>query len=465
MLTTVDYAALSPFLILLFGCLALLIMESISGQYAKKYSFWVTLVFLIAALIAVYLAPATSNPLIANWLQFDSTGRIFSFLFLAIGISTALLSQSFFNRFEAPHGEYFFLLIASVFGLLLIAYASDFLTLFLGIETLSMALYIWCGYMKHWEISNEASLKYFLMGAIAAAFFLYGIALLYGAFGTTQFAALKQFATANQTLFYSGIAFLTLGLAFKAAIVPFHIWAPDVYCGAPTPVTAFMAVGTKAGAFAALFRIFLSALPHFDPRFNELLSILALITLVFANYVALRQENLRRFFAYSGISHAGFLLFPFVANTVQSPDALLFYLLIYTCATLGAFAVLTFLDDKPAGVMLEDLKGLYYRSPLLACFLAIFLMTLGGMPPTAGFFAKFFIFKNAFEAGYYALVIVGLLVAILSAYYYFRIASAMFKTDEKGAVPLGRMVPAFLVGLAAFAAIVMLSLFPGKMFI
>ena len=214
---------------------------------------------------------------------------------------------------------------------------------------------------------------------------------------------------------------MTLGLAFKAAIVPFHVWAPDVYDGAPMPVTAFMAVGTKAGAFAAFTRVFLVALPQFDPLWNQGMAWLAIITMVYANIVALRQVQLRRFFAYSGISHAGFLLIPLIADTSDAPAALAFYLVVYAIATLGSFAILAFLDKDSHGVFLRDLQGFFYRSPFLAAIFTLCLLTLAGIPPTAGFFAKFYLFKIAFQSGYYTLVIVGLLTTILSAFYYVRI--------------------------------------------
>jgi NADH-quinone oxidoreductase subunit N len=261
----------------------------------------------------------------------------------------------------------------------------------------------------------------------------------------------------------AGIALVTLGLAFKAAIVPFHVWAPDVYEGAPTPVTAFMAIGTKVGAFAALVRVFMISLPEFDARWNEAIAILAYPTLIYANIVAIRQTQLRRFFAYSGISHAGFLLIPLAAGSPDALHALAYYLIVYMIATFGAFAVLSFLDHRPQGVVLRDLYGLFAKAPVLASILAICLLTLGGIPPTAGFFAKFFIFKVAFEAGYYALALVGLLTTILSAYYYLRIVSVMLTEKPVEAVVPQRSFSAAFVGVMAFAGIVVLSVYPGEL--
>jgi NADH-quinone oxidoreductase subunit N len=464
-LTLVDLAALSPLLIVLGTALLVLLIESFKETAAKKFSFPLTMAGLIIALFAALVAPSSDNLLLTPWLRFDSLARFFTFFFLIIGLASTLLSSTFFQRFEASHGEYFFLLLSSIFGLILIGTSADFLTLFLGIETLSISLYILCGYMKKWEISSEASVKYFLMGAFAAAFLLYGIALVYGATGTTRLDALLTSYQALQTapektLFLSGMALITLGLAFEAAVVPFHVWAPDVYEGAPTPVTAFMSVGTKVGSFAAFVIVFLQALPQFDQLWNQGISLLAYPTLIYANIVALRQFQLRRFFAYSGISHAGFLLIPLAVGTPEALSALLFYLVVYTVATLGSFAILAFLDQRSEGVMLRDLHGLFYRSPLLAGILALCLLTLAGIPPTVGFFAKFYLFKVAFQAGYYGLVIIGLLTTILSVFYYLRIIGVMFSDEpiEKKA-PL-RSWPAAVVGIVCFIAILILSFYP-----
>jgi NADH-quinone oxidoreductase subunit N len=465
-LSPVDFAALSPLILLFGGMLSLLLLESLGGGLVtKKYSFFLALAALFIALYAAFVAPGSDNPLLTPWIRFDSVGRFFTIFFLMVGLGSLLLSHPFFGQFDATQGEYNFLLLSSVFGLILIGSAADFLTLFLGLETLSIALYVLCGYMKEWEISNEASFKYFLMGALAAAFTLYGIALIYGAVGTTRldlllesYNAIKE--TPQSALFLGGVAFVTLGLAFKAALVPFHVWAPDVYAGAPTPVTAFMAVGTKAGAFAAFTRVFLLALPHFNTTWNQGIAWLAYPTLVYANYLALCQSHLRRFFAYSGISHAGFLLIPIAAGTENALPSLMFYLVVYAVATFGAFAVLAFLDKRSEGVTLGDLHGLFYRSPLLAGCLTLSLLTLAGIPPTAGFFAKFYIFIAAFEAGYQGLVIVGLLTTVLSAWYYLRIISVMLSplTEEVAAPTASWWASA--VGIAACAAIVALSLYP-----
>jgi NADH-quinone oxidoreductase subunit N len=468
-LSPTDYAALSPYFVLLIGSLIVLLLEAFSEVNSRRYAFYITIITLLATIYAALAAPVSTNALLTPWIKFDVYNRFFIVLFSVIGIGTSFLAASFFEKFIEPtRGEYYFLLLTAVFGLILIGASADFLTLFLGIETLSISLYILCGYMKSWELSHESAIKYFLMGALAAAFLLYGIALIYGAIGSTQFSALlpgfKALSTvSSKAMFLSGIALVTLVFAFEAALVPFHVWAPDVYDGAPTPVTAFMSVGTKAGAIVAFIRVFMEALPQFDLAWNEGVSFLIYPTLIYANYVALKQTHLRRFFAYSGISHAGFMLIPVVAGTAEAIPSLFFYLVVYVIATLGCFAVLAFVDKRKEGVSLDNLAGLFNHSPILAAIMSLCLLTLAGIPPTAGFFAKFYIFKVAFQAGYYALVIVGLLTTVLSAYYYLRIIGVMLSGESCDEIKPLPTLPAAVVGAAAFAAIVVLSIYPAPL--
>jgi len=468
-LSLVDFAALSPLFVVLATALILLLLECFSKTAAKKYSLFLTALGIVLAIYAAWAAPISHNPLLTPWIRFDDLARLFTLLFLSIGLGAALLSDSFFDRFEASRGEYYFLLLSSLFGLILVGSAADFLTFFLGLETLSVSLYVLCGYMKKWQISQESSIKYFLIGSLAAAFLLYGIALIYGAVGTTRFDALLNGYKAltvlsDQRLFLAGIAFVTFGLAFKAAIVPFHTWAPDVYEGAPTPVTAFMAVGTKAGAFAAFTVIFLYSLPQFNVLWNECIALLAFPTLIYANFVAMKQTQLRRFFAYSGISHAGFLLIPLAVGTSEAIPALVFYLAVYAFATLGAFAGLSFLETRQEGVMLSDLKGLFKRSPWIAGLISICLLTLGGIPPTIGFLAKFYLFKIAFQAGYYSLVIVALFTTILSAYYYLRIVGIMLSESSTKEEIHPSSWPAGIVGFVSVIALIFFSFFPDNLY-
>ena len=466
-LTPLDFAALSPLLILLGGALLLLLLSSFFENISKSYSPFLTAIVILGALVGAVYAPTSQNALLTPWFAFDSISQLFIIFFLLIGLVATLLAGSFLQKFEGSKGEYFFLLLSALFGLILIGGAADFLILFIGIETLSIALYILCAYTKKWEFSAEAAMKYFFMGSLAAAFLLYGIALIYGATGTTSFAGLAEFyksaAGTEKVLFLSGISFVTLALAFEAAIVPFQFWAPDVYEGAPMPVTAFMSVGTKVGAFAAFIRVFMIALPEFDPLWSQGIALLAYPTLIYANLVALRQTEMRRFFAYSGISHAGFMLIALAVGTPAALYALLFYLVVYAVATFGSFAVLSFLDVKNEGVQLAHLKGLFRRSPFLASIFSICLLTLAGIPPTVGFFAKFYLFKVAFDGGYYALVILGLATTILSAYYYLRIMGIMFSDAPASETAPARYWPVALMATVTLFVILGLSLYPAPL--
>lgn len=460
-----DFFALSPVLILLIFALTQLLIETFAENFAKKLCFPIALLALAAAFIAAIYAPISVNKLLTPWLTFDSVSRLFTLFFIGVGIGVSLLSDAFFKRFHATQGEFYFLLLSAIMGLIFIGSSANFLTLFLGLETLSIALYILCCYMKQWSISQESAIKFFLTGSIAAAVLLYGIALVYGAVGSTDFGTLlanynRIAEPSNKALFLSGIALITLALGFKAAIFPFHQWAPDVYAGASTPVTAFLAVGSKAGAFAAFAKVFLIALPLFNVHWNEMIAWMAVPTLLYANFVALKQNQIRRFFAYSGISHAGFLLLPLAAGTPEAIAGLMFYLMVYAFATLGAFAVIAYMDEKSDGVSFEDLRGLFHQSPVAAGVLSLCLLTLAGIPPTGGFFAKFYLFKIAFQAGYQALVIVALLTTILSAYYYLRIIGIIFSDTEMKQEPKTLLWPAVATGLIAGIAVIALSFFP-----
>lgn len=460
-----DYLSLSPLLILLCGGLLTLLLETFANGKASFWSSIVGLATFLLAGIAILAVPPIVNPLLTSWIVNDHLSQSGSLLIVAIAISVNLLSGPLFRKHPTSRSEFDFFLIMATIGVIMIASSDDFLTLFLGLEILSLSLYILTGYMRNWNLSGEAALKYFLLGAIGAAFLVYGIALIYGATGTTGFEGLlNAYQTLDEgqefSLFWGGIAFITVGLCFKAAIVPFHFWAPDVYEGAPTPVTAFMSVGVKLGAFLAFARIFLVALPQFSPYWGEAIAVFALLSLIYANFVALQQTNLRRFFAYSGISHSGFLLIPLAAQGPYALSALLFYLTIYALATLIAFAVLAELDDSEGGVRMEDLKGLAYRSPFLTGLLILSLLTLAGMPPTAGFFAKFYLFKGALEAGHLTLVIVALLTTVLAFTYYLRIIALLF-TQERAAHEtafLSNRIVIFTAG--ATLALLILSLYP-----
>lgn len=464
-MTFEDYISLLPFFVLLAGSLIVLLLESFFSHSSKTASFWMTVASIAGAALILFQVPAATSPLLTPWIQQDPFYKSASLIALGTGFLTLLMSILFFRQFKKGRGEFDFFLLMALMGLLFIASAADFLTLFLGLETLSLALYTLVGYMKQWRMSSEASIKYLLLGALGTALLLYGIALLYGALGTTSLTGLEnRYASLtgieSLSFFWGGIVFITCGLLFKAAAVPFQFWAPDVYEGASTPVTAFMSVGVKAGAFFAFARVFAFGFQGLHPFFSEAIGTIAVITLLISNLIALRQLNLRRLFAYSGISHTGFLLIAVAIPGQQAIPALLFYLVIYAVATLGAFFVICLLDKDESGVYIHDLKGLSSRQPLLALLFAFSVLTLLGFPPTAGFFAKFFLFKSAIEAGLLWVVIAALLSTVISAFYYLRLIATAYTPLQEKEEPAKPLHWASLGALCFCVVLLIISLFP-----
>jgi NADH-quinone oxidoreductase subunit N len=341
-----------------------------------------------------------------------------------------LLSIHYIPQITQQIGEYYTLLLLTASGMMMMATATDLIVVFLALEIFSLALYILSGLHRDNPRSTEASLKYFLLGAFASAFFAYGAALIYGAGGSTQYTVIADTLAAgggNPGLLYPGIAMLIAGFAFKVSLVPFHMWTPDVYQGAPTPVTAFMSVGTKAAAFAAFMRVLLEAVPTQQPTWGWALAILAVITMTLGNLAALRQSSLKRMLAYSSIAHAGYILVGLAPGSSGGADAALFYLFTYAFMNIGAFAVVIALEKAQANDALQNrASGIADRWPLLALAMAIFMFSLSGMPPLAGFFGKFYVFKAAVDGGWTWLAVVGMLNSAIGLYYYLRVTVAMY---------------------------------------
>ena len=351
-----------------------------------------------------------------------------------------LLSSNYLKREQLEGPEYFALMLCSATGMLLMTSANDLVTVFLSLEILSIALYVLAAFDRRRVTSQESGLKYFLLGSFSSAVFLYGVALVYGATGTTNLTGISDFL-ASTTLLHDGvlvlgIAFLIVGLGFKVAAAPFHMWTPDVYQGAPTPVTAFMAAATKAAAFAAVLRVFVGSFAIYSVDWRPIIWVLAALSLLVGSIAAVVQTDVKRMLAYSSITHAGFVLIAVQAATAKGTSAALFYVLTYAVMTIGAFAVVGVLatksDDDHA---LSDYRGLAARQPVLAGLLTLFLLAQAGVPLTGGFVAKLSVFSAAINVGQYPLALIGMLASVIAAFVYLRIVLAMYAPSEDEALP------------------------------
>jgi len=394
------------------------------------------------------------------------------FLNVIIGgaaVLVLLLSVGYLPRLGVAPGEYYALVLFATIGMMLMAAGTDLLVIFLALELMSLSLYVLAGTFRTRVEGNEAALKYFLLGAFASGFFLYGIALLFGATGTTNLArlgvALAAPGVARDPMVLAGLALLLVGFGFKTSAVPFHQWAPDVYQGAPTAVAAFIATGSKAAAFGALLRV-LVAMQALQADWAAALWLIAALTMTVGNVVALAQSNVKRLLAYSSIAHVGYMLVGVVAGGSLGNGSVLFYLLVYTFTTAGAFGAILLLErNGREAVQLADYGGLATRHPLVAVALSIFLLSLIGIPPTAGFVGKFYLFGAAVKSGYVWLAVIGVLNSAVAAYYYLRLIVFMYMREPEGSPTV--MAPSLSGGLALAVAlwgVVQLGVAPGPLF-
>lgn len=382
---------------------------------------------LLAALAAsvARLAAGGGGSAYSGYVTGDSFALYFEVLLSLLGALSVGVAHAYVRRRGLPGGELQVLLLAAVVGMMTLAAATSLVTVFLGLETLSIALYIASGYARRDTSSQEAAVKYLLVGGFASAFVLYGMALVYGATGSTKLAEIAQRVTeqdATNPLLIGGVVLLAVGFAFKISGAPFHQWTPDVYQGAPLPVTAFMSVGTKAAAFAMIIRVFNAGLPHLQAEWSLLLAFVALCSMVVGNLAAIAQTSVKRLLAYSGVAQGGYMLLGVIAGSKQGLAAVMFYLFAYLFFNFGSFAVLTALVT-PEGERdrLGDLDGLGYRNRLLGVLLTFFMISLAGFPPTVGFIGKLFLFIAAVAAGWTWLVVVAALASVVSFAYYVRV--------------------------------------------
>jgi NADH-quinone oxidoreductase subunit N len=367
----------------------------------------------------------------------DAFTTYFTFVFLGIAAVATLFSWDYLKRTNLNQGEFYALILFSTLGMIFMAAATDLIMIFLGLELMSLALYVMAGFRKNRFESNEAALKYFLLGAFATGFFLYGVALLFGATGTTNLARIGGYLTvspATQTpLLWIGGLLVFIGFAFKVSLVPFHMWTPDAYEGSPTTAAAFMSAGAKAAGFAGLLRVVSIALPAMAPHWTQILIGLSILTMTVGNVIAILQSNLKRMLAYSSIAHAGYVLLGIVAGGTAGAAAVLYYLAVYSVMNLGAFGIVSLLgrgaDER---VRVQDLAGAGFKYPWLGVAMSVFMLGLAGIPPTAGFVGKLYLFSAALHEGHVALVIVAVLNSVAAVYYYLRPVVVMYMTQPEG---------------------------------
>ena len=455
---------LAPTLVV-FGAAALvLLLDLLPRAVGRELIATVALAGVVGALLASLARWGRPERAFHDMVVLDDFARFASVIICYGAALVVLLSIDYLGRSTPDTGEYYALVLFSTGGMMLLAAAGDLVVLFLAVELMSLPLYVLAGFFKRELASSEASMKYFILGAFAASFLLYGIALLYGATGTTNLDRIAAAAAgrAHDPLLVVGLGLLLVGFGFKISSVPFHMWAPDVYQGAPTSVTALIATGSKAAAFAALIRVLVTALRGAQADWTALLWVAAAVTMTVGNVVAIAQSNLKRLLAYSSIAHAGYMLVGVVAGGSAGPGAVLFYLLTYVFTTAGAFGVLTLCERAGVeAVEVGDYAGLARRHPLLAAALGLFLLSLVGIPPLAGFVGKFYLFGAAVRGGYIWLAVIGVLNSAISAYYYLRVVVFMYMREPDGAGAV--LVPSFAGGLAlaiALVGIVLLGVMP-----
>jgi NADH-quinone oxidoreductase subunit N len=456
---------------LLVGTFAIIVLMvdlfSPPGQQAN--SGVIALIGIGLALWATMQLWGSEDELFSGMIVVDATSLLFHALILVVGFTTVLLSIRYAAEAGLELGEYYALLLFALLGAMLMASGADLLIIFLGLEIMSLAQYILVGMRREVLKSSESAMKYFLLGAFATGFLLYGISLLYGATGTTNLAgivtAVREGGLSDHPLMTIGMGLLIVGFGFKIAAVPFHMWTPDVYEGAPTPVTAFMSTGVKAAAFAALARVFLTALDDLHGSWAPVFWGMAVLTMTVGNLAAIAQGNIKRMLAYSSIAHAGYVLIAFVAAGVSGLAALLYYLLAYAFMNLGAFAVVVALEQREdRNLLLEDYGGLGFRYPLQGVAMALFMFSLSGLPPTAGFMAKFYVFSAAVEQGYIVLTVIGVLNSLISIYYYLRPIVLMYMQEPKVDAPELQLNPYLVTGLVlTMLGTIQLGLFPSRL--
>lgn len=392
----------------------------------------------------------------------DSYGNFFKILFLVAALLVMFSASKYMERFQERSSEFYALMIFGTVGMMVMACAGDLITIYLGLELMTVSFYILTAYLLNDELSAEAGLKYLILGAISSAVLLFGISLIYALSGTTVISEIAG-KMSTQPALIAGIILLIAGFAFKISVVPFHMWSPDIYQGAPIPVTTFLAVGSKAAGFAALVRVFMVALPLSQFNWSLVLAVLSAVTIVVGNLIALTQKDIKRLLAYSSIAQAGYILAGLVAANEYGLKGVLFYAMLYVFSNTGAFAVATAVEVDSGSTSIEAFAGLSKRSPMLAAVMTVCLLSLAGIPPLAGFVGKFYLFSGAIQSGYMWLAFIGLLMSMVSVYYYLMVAKAMYigEAESEDEVIVG--TGARFAMWACLLATIFLGLYPAPL--
>ena len=431
----INWHMLMPELVMVLTFVIVMVFD-LFKSIRKSVLAWVTIVGSAIALwasVEMLHAGVIGNEF-NGMLRVDRFSMFFNIIFLVSTILVTLISINYLDRNDKRQGEYYVLILLATLGMMLMASGNELIVVFLGLELMSLSLYVLAGYFRSIQVSSEAGMKYLLLGAFASGFFLYGIALIYGGAGTTSIPeiASELEAGGKSPLMLAGMFLLIVGFGFKVALVPFHQWAPDVYEGAPTPIAAFISAGPKAAGFAAFLRIFTGALESLQPEWIVVVVILAALTMTVGNVIATAQSNIKRMLAYSSVAHAGYVLVGLAAANKDGISSAMLYLFIYCVMNIGAFAaVILARTEDGENLKISDYAGLGFRRPLLALFMTIMLLSLAGFPPTAGFVGKFYVFRSAVDAGHTWLVVVAAINTAISAFYYLRVVVTMYMKEPE----------------------------------
>lgn len=460
-----------PELLLTIVGTLIMVLEGLLREGKPRHSLNTLALLSLGAALGLSIAAYTPEavPSFQNMLLVDGFGTFFRSLVIVVALLAVLCSGSYLRREHAEGGEYYALILFSVVGQCIMVTANELIMTFIGLEISSIATYILAGYLRDDKRNNESAVKYFLLGSFATAFLLYGVAWIYGLTGTTNLMEIRDLLATNRLgtpmpLVGAAAALMFVGFAFKVSVAPFQVWAPDVYQGAPAPVSAFMSAGPKAAAFAIFVRTFYTAFGTISDRWEPLVWICALLTMLIGNFAALRQNNIKRMLAYSSIAHAGYVMVAITAHSNIGVQAVMFYLAAYAFMNVGAFAVVThFSRQGERYLSIDDFSGLSMRQPGTAALLSLFMLSLIGVPLTGGFFGKFYVFQAALSSNLVGLTILGLLNSAVAAYYYLRVIAVMYMREPVEATitapPLSAGVRA-AAWISALATLI-LGIFPG----